>query len=69
MPFILINNEKIKYPEKVAHTFNSFFLTVAGSLNLHQEGKNIEFLFQMILFLLNPLVLKLSQALKLRLKL
>jgi hypothetical protein len=31
---LLINNEKIKYPEKVADAFSSFFLSVAENLNL-----------------------------------
>jgi hypothetical protein len=52
MPSLLINNEKVKDPEmkwifhfisqdseKVADVFNSFFLTIAESLNLHQVGK------------------------------
>jgi hypothetical protein len=39
MPSLLINNEKIKDPEKVANVFNSFFLSVSENLNLHQVGK------------------------------
>jgi hypothetical protein len=39
MPSLLINNKKIKDPEKNADVFNSFFLLVAESLNLHQVGK------------------------------
>jgi hypothetical protein len=38
MPSLLITNEKIKYPEKVADAFNSFFLSVAENSNLHQVG-------------------------------
>jgi hypothetical protein len=29
MPSVLINNEKIKDPEKVADSFNSYFLSFA----------------------------------------
>jgi hypothetical protein len=36
---LLINNENVKGPEKVADAFNNFFLTVAESLNLFQVGK------------------------------
>jgi hypothetical protein len=39
MPSLLINNEKLKSPEKVADAFNSFFLSVAENINLHQVGK------------------------------
>jgi hypothetical protein len=39
MPSLLINDEKIKDPEKVTDVFNSFFLSVAENLNLHQVGK------------------------------
>jgi hypothetical protein len=39
MPSLLINYEKLKYPEKVADVFNSFFLSAAENLNLHQAGK------------------------------
>jgi hypothetical protein len=38
MPSLLIN-EKIKAPEKVADVFNSFFLSTAENINLHQVGK------------------------------
>jgi hypothetical protein len=34
MPSLLINDEKIKDPEKVADVFNSFFLSIAENLNL-----------------------------------
>jgi hypothetical protein len=39
MPSLLINDEKLKEPEKVADVFNGFFLSVAENLNLHQLGK------------------------------
>jgi hypothetical protein len=39
MPTLVINDEKIKDPEKVADVFNSFFLSIAENLNLHQVGK------------------------------
>jgi hypothetical protein len=39
MPSLLINNEKVKDPEKIADVFNSFFQTIVESLNLHQVGK------------------------------
>jgi hypothetical protein len=39
MPSFLINSEKIGDPEKVSEVFNSFFLSVAENLNLHQVGK------------------------------
>jgi hypothetical protein len=39
MPSLLINNEKIKDPEKISDVFNSFFLSVAENLNLYQVGK------------------------------
>jgi hypothetical protein len=39
MPYLLINNEKIKDSEKVTDIFNSFFLSIAENLNLHQLGK------------------------------
>jgi hypothetical protein len=39
MPSLLINNEEVKGPEKVADAFSSFFLTSAESLNLYQVGK------------------------------
>jgi hypothetical protein len=38
MPSLLINDEEIKEPEKVACIFNSFFPSVAEHLNLHQVG-------------------------------
>jgi hypothetical protein len=38
MPSLLIN-EKMKDPEKVADVFNSFFLSIAEGLNLHEVGK------------------------------
>jgi hypothetical protein len=39
MPFLWINNEKIKDPGKVAGVFNSLFLSIAENLNLCQMGK------------------------------
>jgi hypothetical protein len=39
MPSLLINDEKIEDPEKVADIFNSFFLSTAENLNLYQVGK------------------------------
>jgi hypothetical protein len=33
MPSLIINDEKIKDPAKVADVFNSFFLSVAENLN------------------------------------
>jgi hypothetical protein len=36
-PSVLINTEKVKNPELVAHVFNDFFLTVGENLNLHQS--------------------------------
>jgi len=39
MPSLLINDEKIKDPEKVADVFNSFLLSIAENLNLHQVEK------------------------------
>jgi hypothetical protein len=36
---LIINNEKIKDPEKVANVFSSFFLSVAENLNVRQVGK------------------------------
>jgi hypothetical protein len=39
MPFLLINDEKIKDIEKVPDVFNSFFLSVAENLNFHQVEK------------------------------
>jgi hypothetical protein len=39
MPSLLINDEKIKYREKVADVFNNFFLSVAENVNLHQVGR------------------------------
>jgi hypothetical protein len=38
---ILINNAKVKGSEKVANTFNHFFLTITESLNLHKEGEDV----------------------------
>jgi hypothetical protein len=40
MPSLLINDEKIKDPEKVVDVFNSFFLSVAKNLNLHEVRKD-----------------------------
>jgi hypothetical protein len=42
---LLINFEKIKDPEKIADVFNSFVLSIAENLNLHQVGKKIRFIF------------------------
>jgi hypothetical protein len=39
MPSLLIRNEKIKVPKKVAHVVNSFFLYIPENLNLHPVGK------------------------------
>jgi hypothetical protein len=39
MPSLLINEEKVKGPGKVADTFNNFFLTITENLNEHQAGK------------------------------
>jgi hypothetical protein len=39
MPSLLINDEKMKDPEKVVDVFSSFFLSIAENLNLHQVGK------------------------------
>jgi hypothetical protein len=39
MPSLLINDKKIKAPEKVADVFNSFLLSFAENLNSHQVGK------------------------------
>jgi hypothetical protein len=39
MPSFLINNGKVKSPEKVSDPFSSFFLTIAESLKIHQVGK------------------------------
>jgi hypothetical protein len=39
MPSLLISDEKIKDPEKVADFFNSFLLSIAENLNL-QLGKD-----------------------------
>jgi hypothetical protein len=39
MPSLLIYDEEIKHPEKVAYVFNSFFLSSAENLNLHHVGK------------------------------
>jgi hypothetical protein len=36
---LLKNDEKIKYAEKVADVFNSFFLSFGENLNLHQVGE------------------------------
>jgi hypothetical protein len=46
MPSLLINDEAIKVPEKVADVFNSFFPSIAENLNLHQGEKEdpIDFL-------------------------
>jgi hypothetical protein len=35
----LINSENVKDPQILASAFNTFFLTVAGNLNLHQGGR------------------------------
>jgi hypothetical protein len=51
---LLINNEKIKGPENVADVFNSFCLSTAENLNLHQWGKKIQFLFQRCIYLQMP---------------
>jgi hypothetical protein len=40
MPSLLMNDEEIKDPEKVSNVFNSFFLSIAENLNLHQVGKD-----------------------------
>jgi hypothetical protein len=40
MPSLLINDEKIRDPQKVADVFNDFFLSTAENLNLHQVGKD-----------------------------
>jgi hypothetical protein len=42
---LLINDEKIKDPENAANVVNSFFLSIAENLNLHQVRKKIQFLF------------------------
>jgi hypothetical protein len=34
---LLINDEKVKDPEVIANTFNTFLLTITENLNLHQE--------------------------------
>jgi hypothetical protein len=68
MPSLLISNEKIKDPEKVADVLNSSFLWVAENLNLHQVGKDDPISFLKDAFLANWMVLKLSQLLRLRWK-
>jgi len=45
MPSLLINDKKVKDPEKVADAFNSYFLSVVASLNLHQVGKDYQIYF------------------------
>jgi hypothetical protein len=35
MPSLLINDKKIKEPEKVADVSSSFFLSISENLNLH----------------------------------
>jgi hypothetical protein len=65
MPSLLINYEKIKDPEKVADVFNSFFLSIAENLNLHQVGREDPISFYEMCFLGNSMVLKLSQPLRL----
>jgi hypothetical protein len=46
IPSLLINDEEVKDPEVVADTFNTFFLAITETLNLHQEvrGDTISFL-------------------------
>jgi hypothetical protein len=46
MPTFVINNEKMKDPEKVAVVFNSFFPLLAGNFSQHQavKGGPISFL-------------------------
>jgi hypothetical protein len=39
MTSLIINDEKIKDPEKVSDVFNSFFLSIAENVNLYQVGK------------------------------
>jgi hypothetical protein len=45
LPYLVINDENRKDPEKVADVFNSFFHSSAENLNLHQVRKKIQFLF------------------------
>jgi hypothetical protein len=66
MHSLLINNEKIKYPEKVADVFSSFFLSVAETLNLRQVGNKDPISFLKDSLPLNSMVLKLPPTLKLR---
>ena len=49
IPSILINSKKLKDPENAAVACNNTFLTLAGSLNSHQVGKE-----DVILFLTEP---------------
>jgi hypothetical protein len=44
MPSLLVNNEKVKGPEKVTDAYNSFLITAAEILNLYQGGKMMQFL-------------------------
>jgi hypothetical protein len=70
MPAVLKNNKKIKYPEKVSvqkKLLNSFW-TTAESWNLCEKEEEDEISFLKVHFLVNSLVLKLFQPLKLRLK-
>jgi hypothetical protein len=45
MSSFLINDEKIKDPEKVSDVSNSFFLSIAENLNLHHVGKEVPISF------------------------
>lgn len=60
VPSISINKEKVKYPERVANTFKSLFLTIDESLHLHKAVEEDAISFQKIIFPLISLVLKLS---------
>jgi hypothetical protein len=38
IPPVLINNEKVNGPQKIADTINNFFLKITENLALHQEA-------------------------------
>jgi hypothetical protein len=44
MSSLLINDEKMKDPDKVANVFNRFFFSIAENLNLYKWGKKIQFI-------------------------
>jgi hypothetical protein len=52
----LLTNEKIKDSGKVADVFNSFFLSIAENLNLHQVGKEHPISFKRCISLQIPCI-------------